>query len=429
MNPFEQQFEEAVPEGRQQQVGFNPTKTYDLSQEVLQEYERSERNRKFSERSQVEKLKTSITNKQRGIAETQAYYESIAGFADFSETAEKMVQGYIDNEKEKRKAQAQLDVLNRVWETGATDEEKAGYQAGKDEANATTAARNEAADQATRTTGNTDVASWINNTDPYSAQYRAEALAVSAASNYRPWLSNALQNNTDILPEFGKPVNELRGPVERKAAISYLRGLYMSTSGMGIVNPALIDERVFPTMKNSESVVLDNRLKEDRIEEGQQVRQIEMTKVNSGTDIPTLVQRLANTTSKNGGIFGYDAAYQLVKDRYAQLLATDQIDEAAIYELEARSVDPVTGQPYSVARPTFAEDIIVEAAKLKKDLKSAEDFEISSKADNWVKTRIPELPDRMSLDDIRREKLDFENLFPGIPIPKALSNALNLRAT
>ena len=86
MNPFEIPFEEATPEGRQQQVGFNPTKTYDLSQEVLQEYERSERNRKFSERSQVEKLKTSITNKQRGIAETQAYYESIAGFADFSET-------------------------------------------------------------------------------------------------------------------------------------------------------------------------------------------------------------------------------------------------------------------------------------------------------------------------------------------------------
>ena len=88
MNPFEPQFENATPEGGQQQVGFNPTKTYDLSQEVLQEYERSEKSRSFYDKSIQERLKTSINNKQQGIQETKAYYEGLAPLMKFSSTAE-----------------------------------------------------------------------------------------------------------------------------------------------------------------------------------------------------------------------------------------------------------------------------------------------------------------------------------------------------
>ena len=427
MNPFEPQFEDATPEGGQQQVGFNPTKTYDLSQEVLQEYERSEKSRSFYDKSIQERLKTSINNKQQGIQETKAYYEGLAPLMKFSSTAEKLVQTYVEDEKEKRKSQAQLDVLNRVWDTGATDEEKSSYQANADAAAGDREIRNAAADDATRETGNTDVASWINSSDPYTAQYRAEALAISAAADYKGWLSNALANNTDMLPEFGKPVNELRGPVERRAGISYLRGLYQTTSGMGILNPAVIDSKVFPTMKTAESTVLDSTLKSDRIEEGEQIRSSVLADVSEGSDIVNSLQRLANSTGANGKPTGYAEAYTLLKGRYSNLLATGQMTEEQIYAIEANTIDPVTNKPFSQARPTFAEDIVISANKIKAGLKKAEDFEIGAKADAYVEDRVQNLPDRMTAEEARQELLDFQNLYPGLAIPRALQQALNLR--
>ena len=390
MEPFQRFQEEQIPQSAQQQVGFSPNRVADIGQEILQQYQQGVEANRFSDTAFEKKRNLVAENAQTRIDNTQKYYGALGKLVEFSDTLNTVAQFQAERFKENQKAQANIEVLNEVWKNGATDEQKQQLQSIRTEAQQETNIRADAADASIKETGNNDIARWINSTNPWRAMYRAEALARSRKDEYPAELEAQLRNSEDELPGLGIRVKDAKGATQRRAAVSYIRNKYWQESGLSIINPALLDEKLFPEMKKAEGVILSTLDREDRVVVDSARRDEILANLPDAEDIGLVVRELAQLSNANGAPTGNKAAWNLINSELADLYAEGSIDAGDLDRM-AQQPDPVVkGKTIAEARKGWARDIVINGSSIIGNVRSAEKQNLTIQGESWQENYIKE---------------------------------------
>ena len=373
MVQFKRFEEEIVPQGGQGQVGFSPNRVADIGQVILDQYRQGQKANEFSDISAKRKSDLVSQNADMRNRNTKAYYDSMSKLVEFSETINTVTKYATEKWKENQKTQAQIEVLNEVWNNGASDDQKNELQSIRAVAREGTSIRADAADQSIKETGNTDIARWINNDNPWRAMYRAEALAVAKQNEYPAYLEDGLTNSEDELPGFGKTVREAQGAVERRAAVAYLRGKYWQESGLSIINPALLDEKLFPAMKKAEGISLSAKIQEDRIVLDANRKDEILSELAGYEDVSVAVRELSQLTGPTGKPIGPSQAWTAVKTRLSMLYSQGLVSADQLKSWGNQPDPVVKGKTIAQARPGFARDIVADALIIQNADEAVED--------------------------------------------------------
>ena len=158
-----------------------------------------------------------------------------------------------------------------------------------------------------------------------------------AGDQYSSWMSNALSSDdTTPIPmpdgTFFTPVQAGNDPAKTAAAMSVLRRQYIAERGIENLNPALLNEHMFPKMYKADATILQEARKQNSISRSLDITAEAENQLRETGDVQTFLNTVSTTVDKNGDMRGRVGAWeyleQLNKDA-AQARQPLQLDQLA----------------------------------------------------------------------------------------------------
>ena len=303
---------------------FNPIPQFSYADEF-------ERTRKRQERNDLPRRRIEQLSDQMALNNANKAGDGVLKLAQFSST---LLNKVVENKKVKNEND-RLEYLNKGFEQGWNQnlidefndditklEEDREYFSGL-----TSELRKQGADF--------EAIDEVNNMNPWQTYGYAQGLAKAAGDRYSSWLENQMMDNDSLKIDIGGvsfTPKTAKGLGQKRAAMSALRTQYLETSGIAGLNPMLLEEQAFKTMRKSEAEMLGKFKKIFRKERSFELKQGYFTSFESDKNLNNLLEDLSHTYDDKGeNLLGFSGAWKEVEAymdrRFDAGMSEEELDE------------------------------------------------------------------------------------------------------